>query len=121
MVSQDFTEAAAVAANRKRKMTKKRSKTKRIIPSPKIGGILPLIPIFAALGALGSLAGGAAAIAKTVGDKKDAKAKQRELERHNKVMEDMAMGKGLFLKPYTQKLGNGLKTIKKKKRQTPHH
>ncbi|CAH2004923.1 unnamed protein product [Acanthoscelides obtectus] len=29
----------------------------RVIPIPKVGGILPLIPIFAGLSALGSLAG----------------------------------------------------------------
>jgi len=47
-----------------------------VIPLPKIGGFLPLIPILTALGALGW------------------------------YMESIAMGKGLFLKPY--KRGYGL-------------
>lgn len=66
----------------------------RIIPIPKTGGILPLIPIFAGLSALGTLAGGAAGIAKTVNDYKAVKKKLRETERHNKTMEALALGKG---------------------------
>jgi hypothetical protein len=38
---------------------KRRITPLRVIPVPKSGGFLPLIPIFAALGALGSLGGGA--------------------------------------------------------------
>ena len=45
----------------------------RIIPIPKTGGILPLIPIFAGLSALGALAGGAAGVAKTINDVKNAR------------------------------------------------
>lgn len=70
----------------------------RIIPIPKTGGILPLIPIFAGLSALGSLAGGASAIAKTVIDAKNAKKKLEEDTRHNKVMEAINDGKGLYLR-----------------------
>jgi hypothetical protein len=83
---------------------KKKTSKKRIIPIPKTGGILPLIPIFAALGALGSLAGGGAAVAKAVSDSKVASKTLQETERHNKAME--AVGKGLYLKPY--KKGRGL-------------
>lgn len=78
----------------------------RIIPVPKTGGILPLIPIFAGLSALGSLAGGAAGIAKAVNDYKSAQKNQRESERHNKMMESIAIGKGLYIKPY--KKGTGI-------------
>lgn len=78
----------------------------RIIPIPKTGGILPLIPIFAGLSALGSLAGGAAGIAKAVNDYKSAKKNLAESERHNKMMESIALGRGLYIKPY--KNGNGL-------------
>lgn len=79
----------------------------RIIPIPKkTGGILPLIPIFAGLSALGSLAGGAAGIAKAVNDYKSANRNLYESERHNKMMESIALGKGLYLKPY--KRGKGL-------------
>lgn len=41
---------------------KKNFRTPRVIPIPKVGGVLALIPIFAGLPALGSLAGGAAGI-----------------------------------------------------------
>lgn len=78
----------------------------RIIPIPKTGGILPLIPIFAGLSALGSLAGGAAGIAKAVNDYKSAQSKLAESERHNRTMESIALGKGLHIKPY--KNGKGL-------------
>lgn len=78
----------------------------RIIPIPKTGGILPLIPIFAGLSALGSLAGGASGIAKAVNDYKAAQKNLAESERHNKMMESIALGKGLYIKPY--KKGSGL-------------
>lgn len=81
---------------------------KRIIPLPKTGGILPLIPIFAGLSALGSLAGGAAGIANTVVQAQRAKKRLIESERHNKTMEAIALGKsgkGLYLKPYKSGLG----------------
>lgn len=78
----------------------------RVIPLPKTGGVLPLIPIFAGLSALGTLAGGAAGIAKTVNDYKAAQKNLAETERHNKVMESVVLGKGLYIKPY--KNGKGL-------------
>ena len=79
----------------------------RILPVPKIGGALPalLIPTMAALGAAGSVAGGAAGIAKAVNDAKAAKRALEESERHNKSMEAIAIGKGLYLKPYRKGLG----------------
>lgn len=77
----------------------------RVIPIPKTGGILPLIPIFAALGALGSLAGGAAGVAKAVNDSKAASKTLQETERHNRAMETASVGKGLYLKPYKKGLG----------------
>lgn len=78
----------------------------RVIPIPKTGGVLPLIPIFAGLSALGSLAGGAAGIAKTVNDYRTAQKNLQETERHNKTMEALAIGKGLYIKPH--KNGTGL-------------
>lgn len=80
-------------------------KTPRIVTLPKQGGVLPLIPIFAALSALGALTGGASSIMSTV---KRAQAAQKDLEeakRHNKTIEAIALGKGMFLKPYRR---NGL-------------
>ena len=48
-------------------------KLPRVIPLPKTGGFLPLIPIFAGLSAAGSLAGGIAGITKAVNNYKLAK------------------------------------------------
>lgn len=85
----------------------------RIIPIPKLGGFLPLIPLFAGLSALGALGGGAAGIAKAVNDAKDAKAKLEEEKRHNKKMEDISVGKGLYLTPYKKGCGLYLKPYSK--------
>jgi hypothetical protein len=88
-------------------------RTPRVIPIPKQGGIIPLIPLFAGLSALGSLAGGAAGIAKAVSTSKQAQKKLEESERHNKMMEAIALGSkkgnGLYLKPYRKGLGLYLK------------
>lgn len=78
----------------------------RVIPLPKTGGILPLIPIFAGLSALGTLAGGAAGIAKTVNDYKASQQNLRETQRHNKAMESLKLGQGLYIKSH--KNGKGL-------------
>jgi len=78
---------------------KKQIKTPRILPIPKTGGVLPLIPIFAGLSALGALSGGAAAVAKTVIDAKNSRASMEEAKRNNKGMEAVALkGSGPFLK-----------------------
>lgn len=84
----------------------KRVRLPRVIPLPKTGGILPLLPIFAGLSALGTLAGGAAGIAKTVNDYKSAQQNLSESKRHNKVMESISLGKGLYIKSH--KKGAGL-------------
>lgn len=96
----------AYSAAKKLIKSKKGVCVPRIIPLPKTGGILPLIPIFAGLSALGALAGGAAGIAKAVNDHKSATKNLAEAQRHNKMMESIALGKGLYIKPY--KKGNGL-------------
>lgn len=77
---------------------KRKIRTPRIIPIPKVGGILPLIPIFAGLSALGSLAGGAASIARAINTVKDSK---------NKKSGEIITfkGSGLYLKPYRAGLG----------------
>ena len=87
------------------KKQKGKIKPTRIIKVPKTGGILPLIPIFAGLSALGALSGGAAGIAKAINSAKAARQQLDEAQRHNKTMESIAMGKGLFLKPYKKGLG----------------
>lgn len=80
-------------------------KAPRVIQIPKTGGILPLLPIFAGLSALGGLSGGIAGITKAVNDARAAKQQLLENQRHNKTMEAIAMGKGLYLKPYKTGLG----------------
>lgn len=85
---------------------KTKTKKKRIIKTPKkIGGFLPLL--FPLLGALGALGTGAAGIAKAVNDAKAAKKQLEETQRHNKEMETLAQGKGLYFKPQL-KVGKGM-------------
>lgn len=80
-------------------------KIPRIIPIPKTGGFLPLIPIFAGLSAAGSLAGGAAGIAKAINDYKAAEKRLDELKRHNEKIESLSIGKGLNVKPLKEGFG----------------
>lgn len=102
-----------------RKVGGKRRRKTRTLETPKIGGFLPLIPLFAGLSALGSIAGGASAIANAVNNSKNAQKQLAEEIRHNKLIEAAAMGKkgsgltsrrkkgrGLFLRPYQKKLAN---------------
>lgn len=76
-----------------------------MVKIPKTGGVLPLIPLSAALSALGRLSGGAAGMVKAVNDARAARQQLQEWQRHNKTMEAVAMGKGLYLKPYKTGLG----------------
>lgn len=97
---------------------RKHKKLPRILPMPKIGGFLPLLPaIFAGLSALGGLAGGTAGIVKAVNEAKEVQKQLDESQRHNKTMEAIALskskGSGLFLKPY--KKGSGLSKKRKSK------
>ena len=90
-------------------------KSKVIIPrtlpvAAKIGGALPfLIPLFAGLSATGALAGGTASIIKAVNHAKSAKSELEESKRHNKTMEAIALGKGLYMKPFKKGYGVFLK------------
>ncbi|CAH1994279.1 unnamed protein product [Acanthoscelides obtectus] len=77
----------------------------RVIPIPKVGGILPLIPIFAGLSALGSLAGGIANITRA---SKTASSVREQIQ--NKTTSAPSsnvnrVGDGFFLKPYSKGLG----------------
>lgn len=105
----DVAKAAYKIATVSAPKTKSGGIKERILPIPKSGGFLPLIPIFAALSALGGLAGGAAGVAKTVIEAKNARRELSELQRHNQTMEAIALrkGKGLYLGPY-RKNGLGL-------------
>ena len=88
----------------------------RILPvTEKMVGFLSfLIPLFAGLSATGSLAGGAARIAKAVNDARAAKQHLEESQRHNKTMEAIALGKGLYLKPHKKEFGLHLDAREKK-------
>lgn len=88
-------------------------KLPRMIPIPKTGGVLPLIPIFAGLSAAGSLAGGAAAITKAINAFKAAKKRLAEIKRHNEKMETLFIGKGLEVRPHNDGLGIYIRDIKK--------
>lgn len=78
----------------------------RVIRIPRTGGVLPfLLPLFASLSALGGLATGTSSIVKAINDAKNARKQLSESERHNKTMESIAIGKGLYLKPYKKGLG----------------
>lgn len=103
---------AAYSAAMKVFPNNKKIRIPRMIPIPKTGGILPLIPIFAGLSALGTLAGGAAGIAKTINDYKAAQKNLQETQRHNKAMEGVALGKGLYIKPHRNGHGIFIKSSK---------
>lgn len=101
----------ALSAAKSIKSNNKTISQPRVIPIPKTGGLLPLVPIFAGLSALGSLAGGSAALVRTIGKANEAKKQLAENKRHNKTMEAIAIGKsslgeGIYLRPY--KNGYGL-------------
>lgn len=105
----------AVMAARKAVKTlggRKQVQIPRVLPVPKIGGVIPLIPIFAALSAAGALSGGLANVAKAINETKLAAHHLKEQQRHNKRMEEVAVGKGLYLKPYKKGLGLHLRPQK---------
>ena len=105
----------------KKRGGKRKFKIPKVLALPKfIGGALPLIPIFAGLSALGALTNGVSGVAKALNDAKTAKNQLDEATRHNKMMESIAIGNGLYLRPY--KAGSGVKLRihndqKKKKRR----
>lgn len=96
---------ALQVAKKESSNNKRNIKKPRVIRVPKTGGVLPLIPIFAGLSALGALSGGAAGIAKAVIEAKDATRQLKENQRHNKTMEAISMGRGLYLRPHKTGLG----------------
>lgn len=95
----------AYAAAKKMLSSDEFLKLPRIIPIPKTGGFLPLIPIFAGLSAAGSLAGGVSGITKAINEYRSAKKRLAELKRHNQKMENLTIGRGLCIKPYKDGLG----------------
>lgn len=89
----------------------------RMIPLPKVGGIIPfLIPILAAAASLTGVGSGVASIFRTISEINDGKKKILETERHNKSMENIAIktGSGIYLRPYKNGFGLSLKLKSKK-------
>jgi hypothetical protein len=95
----DATTMALAAVLRKLKKQKRIVKVPRVIPIPKSGGALPLIPILAGISALGGAASGVSSIIKAISEIIDAKKKFSG--------ERKQVGNGLYLAPY-KKNGFGL-------------
>lgn len=105
-------EAALKIAKKVVRKSSRKVAQPRVIPLIQ-GGVLPLLPIIAAMGALGSLAGGASQVAKTLTETAAARRRLEELKRHNLKMEAIAVGgRGLHLKPYKNGYGLFLKNPK---------
>ena len=85
---------------------KKKRRTK------KKGGFL--MPLLTGLGAATSLIGGTSNIAKNIKTVQQNKKLINEVQRHNKVIENLFGGKGLFLRPY--KKGKGYRRKKKQRK-----
>lgn len=81
----------------------------RIIPIPKTGGILPLVPIFAGLSALGSLVGGAANMIKAIKSTDDGKKDLKNGRARTIMVGKSKIGEGMYLKPYKRGYGLYLK------------
>lgn len=99
----------------KKKMTGKKTNTPRVIPIPKKGGVLPLIPIFAGLSALGALTGGVANVVKVINDLKSNRnspvhlGKGMYLSPYKGVSYKITKGEGMYLTPYKRGGGGGSK------------
>lgn len=81
----------------------------RIIPLPKTGGVLPLVPIFAGLSALGSLVGGAANIMKAIKSTNDGRKALKGGRANIVEVAKSKTGEGIYLKPYKHGYGIHLK------------
>lgn len=113
IVEKNILKASRIAVTAARKSVKaaggkRKVRFPRIIPIPKTGGVLPLIPIFAGLSALGSLAGGVAGIVRTIKAVKNANA-----EKTGATLQLSSKGKGLYLKPYRSGMGLFMNKSKK--------
>jgi len=90
----------------------RKRKVPRIIPIPKTGGALPLIPIVAGISSLGSLVGGVNAVVKAVRDIIEAKKLVANGEKQK-------IGEGMFLTPYKKGYGISLPSMEVKKKKLP--
>lgn len=97
-----------IAAKKKMGMGRKNSKKRRNSRKKKGGFIMPILT---GLGTAASLIGGASSIAKNIQTVQQNKKLINEVQRHNKAIENLVGGKGLFLRPY--KKGQGYRKRKK--------
>lgn len=95
-----LAERALNAAHREIKKNKRKFKLPRVIPVPKSGGALPLVPILAGITALAGAAKGVGSIVKSIGE--IAEAKRKIFPGASKKI-----GNGIYLAPY-KKTGFGL-------------
>lgn len=113
-ITEDPNAIAITALQAAKKVIKNKRKNiaiPRVIPLPKVGGFLPLLPILAVLSAVGSLSGGAAGVVKAINDSRVAKQQLEENKRHNQALEGIKIkqGNGLYLQPYKKGFGLFLK------------
>lgn len=80
-------------------------KIPRVIPLPKTGGFLPLIPIITGLSAAGALVNKTSAISRMVKTFQTALKTWNVMKSQNQNFEPVCLGKGLQLKPYKGGLG----------------
>lgn len=72
----------------------------RIIKVPKRGGLLPLIPIIASLASIGGIASTLSNVYKNIKDVQKGVKEMEEKKRHNKAIEQVNLGAGVYLRPY---------------------
>lgn len=101
----DLTDASRQAIGAARRIFKgnKFSKGKaRIIPLPKVGGALPLIPIISAITSLGGLASAASSVVDLAQKIRGA---ITNLKNHGDARSTESVGHGLFVRPYKKSYG----------------
>ena len=76
----------------------KKKNNGRIIPIPKVGGVLPLIPILAGLTKVGAIAGGASTIVNAIRD-------IINMRKNTNHSSSEKVGEGLYLTPYRKGYG----------------
>lgn len=70
----------------------------RVIPLPKRGGFLPLLPILGALAAAGTIAGGVSTTARNIYE-------MTRKKNNEGVVAEKVVGKGLYVRPYKSGMG----------------
>ena len=103
----------SLAAIRKIKVKKSHSRKLRVIPVPKTGGAIPLIPILAALSHVGSLVGGVSSIVNAIKNIKSVRDEHKTQQGSGIVsLRSYQLGRGLTLHPYKKGLGIAINNSK---------